>query len=169
SLGAAVRAEESIERADARLIFAEAHIGAVAGEDVRLRHRQGDPGFTWISKDELAGLDRPSIRRWQLEAAALDRRLVDAVFVAERIEVARLRTEVVHRHNADAREALVLLASDREGAAVLFLGIAECAHADVDLTRAKWLVPILRIVDAFVSELFRARRHPDAERLGEAL
>ena len=39
-LGAAIRLEESIERADARLIFAEAHIGAVATEYVRLRHRQ---------------------------------------------------------------------------------------------------------------------------------
>ena len=62
-LGASIRLEESIERADARLIFAEAHIGAVAAEDVRLRHRQRDPGLTRISEDELAGLDRPSLAR----------------------------------------------------------------------------------------------------------
>ena len=80
-LGAAIRPEESIERADARLIFAEADIGAVAAEDVRLRHRQGNPGLTRISKDELAGLDRPTLAGRRLDAAALDRRLVDAVFV----------------------------------------------------------------------------------------
>ncbi len=60
-LGAAVRVEESIEGADARLVFAESHIGPVATEDVRLRHRQWDPGLTRISEDELAGLDRPSL------------------------------------------------------------------------------------------------------------
>ena len=53
--------------------------------------------------------------------------------------------------------------------APLFLGIAECANADVDLTFAVRRVPILRIVDAFVPELPGARRHPFAERLGEAL
>ena len=93
-LGPAVLAEESIECADARLIFAKANIGPVAAEDVRLRHRQGDPGLTWISKDELAGLDRPSIGRRKLDAAALDRWLVDAVLVTQRIEVARLGAEV---------------------------------------------------------------------------
>ncbi len=71
-----------------------------------------------------------------LDAAALDRRLVDAVLVAQRIAVARLRAEVLHRQDADAREALVLLAGDGEGALLLFLGIAERAHADVDLALA---------------------------------
>ena len=52
---------------------------------------------------------------------------------------------------------------------MLFLGIAECAHANMDLARTERLVPILRIVDAVVAELLRARRHPDAECLGEAL
>ena len=104
-LGASIRLEESIERADARLILAKAHIGAVATEYVRLRHRQRNPGLTRISKDELAGLDRPSLPRQRVDAAALDRRLVDAVFVTQRIEVARLRAEVLHGQNADAREA----------------------------------------------------------------
>src|SRR5262245_60849364 len=39
----------------------------------------------------------------------------------------------------------------------------------MDVTRAERLLPILRIVDAFVAELLRARGHPDAKRLGEAL
>ena len=119
-LGASIRLEESIERADARLIFAEAHIGAVAAEDVRLRHRQGNAGLARISKDELAGLDRPSLAGKRLDAAALDRRLVDAVLVAQRIEVARLRAEVLHRQNADAGEALILLAGDGEQRAATF-------------------------------------------------
>jgi hypothetical protein len=38
-LSASVRSEESIESADARLIFAQANVGAVATENVRLRHR----------------------------------------------------------------------------------------------------------------------------------
>ena len=39
----------------------------------------------------------------------------------------------------------------------------------MDLTRAERRVPILRIVDAIVAELPGTRRHPDAERLREAL
>ena len=129
----------------------------------------GKPGLTRISEDELAGLDRPSLARQRLDAAALDRRLVDAVFVTQRIEVARLRAEILHGQNADAREALILLASDGEDAAPIFLGIAECAHADVDLTFAERRVPVLRIVDALVAELPGARRHPFAKSLGKAL
>ncbi len=96
-LGAAIGPEESIEGADPGLILAKAHIGAVAAEDVRLRHRQGNAGLTGISQDELAGLDQRPLAGQRLGAAALDRRLVDAVFVTQRIEVARLRAEVLHR------------------------------------------------------------------------
>src|SRR4029453_16387155 len=69
----------------------------------------------------------------------------------------------------DAREALVLLASNGEGAAPLFLGIAECTDADMDLTRAERLVPILRIGDPIVAKLLCPCGHADAKRLGEAL
>src|SRR6266481_5577808 len=93
--GASIGPKESIERADARLIFAQAHICAVATEDVRLRHRRGDPGLARIAEDELAGLDRPSLARERLAAAAFDRRLVDAVLVAQRIAVAGLGAEVL--------------------------------------------------------------------------
>src|SRR5215467_9970842 len=85
-----IRPEESIEGPDARLVLAKAHICAVATKDVRLRHRQRNASFTWISKDELAGLDRPSLAGKGLGAAALNRRLVDAVLVSERVEIARL-------------------------------------------------------------------------------
>src|SRR5262249_55477813 len=80
----------------------------------------------------------------------------------------RLRAEVLTGQHADAREALVLFASDREDVAPLLLGIAECAQSDMDLTRAERPLPVLRIVDALVAELPGARRHPNAERLGKA-
>src|SRR5262249_26971833 len=114
-------------------------------------------------------LDRPSAARQRVDAAALDRRLVDAVFVTQRIEVARLRAKVLRDQNADARDALILLASDGENATSLFLGIAECAHSDVGLTFAVLAVAILRIVKASIPELLSARRHSFAKRLGEAL
>src|SRR5690349_14533283 len=41
--GASMRAEEPIERTDARLVFAKADISAVATEYVRLWHRQRKP------------------------------------------------------------------------------------------------------------------------------
>src|SRR6185369_5743320 len=62
-LGAAIRTQESIEGADARLIFAKAHIGAVAPEYVRLRHRQWHSGLTGIAEDELSGLYWSSLSR----------------------------------------------------------------------------------------------------------
>src|SRR5689334_16081424 len=60
-LGAAMRLKESIEGADAGLIFAKADKGAVATENVRLRHRQWNSRLAGISEDELTGLNRPSL------------------------------------------------------------------------------------------------------------
>src|SRR6476620_7423942 len=88
---ASIRAKESIEGTDARLIFAEPDEGAIATENVRLRHREWNAGFARIAENELARLDRPSPARWRLDAAALDRRLIDAVLVTERIEIVWLR------------------------------------------------------------------------------
>src|SRR6185295_3109106 len=141
-VGASVRLEESIERADPRLIFAQPHISAVATEGVGLRHRQRDAGLARISENELAGLDLRPLTRQRLDAAALDRRLIDAVFVTQRIEVARLRAEGLLGQKAHPRELLPLLASDREGATMFFLGIAERAHPDMDSTAAVRRVPI---------------------------
>src|SRR5262245_3361340 len=94
-LRVAVRPEESIERADAGLILAQSRVGAVPAEDVRLWHRQRDAGFARIPEDELAGFDRPTLARQRLDTAALDRRLIDAVLVTQRIEIAGLRAEVL--------------------------------------------------------------------------
>ena len=57
-LAASICPEESIERADARLIFAQTDISAVATEHVRLRHRQRETCLAGIAKDELPGLKR---------------------------------------------------------------------------------------------------------------
>jgi hypothetical protein len=62
-----------------------------------------------------------------------------------------------------------LVAGEREDAAPLFLGIAECAQSDMNFSRAERRVPILRVVDALVPQLPGTRRHPDAKRLGEGL
>src|SRR5271169_48667 len=161
--------EESIERANARLIFAKAHIRAVTAEYVRLRHWQGNAGFTRISQDEFACLDWLPVSGEWFDAAALDCRLVDAIFITERIQIARLRAEILHGQDADTRKTLELLPSDAEDPAPVFLGIAERAQADVDFAIAIRQVPILRIVEAAVSELPRSRRHPLAERFGQAL
>src|SRR5262245_31135062 len=60
-LGASIRPQESIERADPRLIFAKAYIRAVATEYVRLRHWQREACLTWVSKNKLPGLDGLSL------------------------------------------------------------------------------------------------------------
>src|SRR6185295_964529 len=162
-VGASVRLEESIERADPRLIFAQPHISAVATEGVGLRHRQRDAGLARISENELAGLDLWPLTRQRLDAAALDRRLIDAVFVTQRIEVARLRAEVLDEQQVDPRHALVVLAGKLENVTPLLLGIAEHAHSDVDLGRAERGLPVFRIVGALVPELPGPRGHPDAK------
>src|SRR4029077_7995174 len=92
---ASIRVEESIEGTDPRLIFAEANVGAIPAENVRLRHRQWNAGFTRIPENELARFDRPTPAGWWLHAAALDRRLIDTVPVTERIDIVRLCAEVL--------------------------------------------------------------------------
>src|SRR5262249_14797403 len=114
ALGVPIRPQESVERADARLIFAETYIGAVAAEKVRLRHRQRHSGLTRISKDELTGLDWPSLTRKRVDATAFDRRLVDTLFINQWNEVAPFGAAVPHRPNPDARETLILLAGDSQ-------------------------------------------------------
>src|SRR5262249_30737651 len=101
-----------------------------------------------IPKDELAGFDGPPLTRQRLEAAPLYRRLVDAVLVAEWIEISGLRAEVLHVQDADAREALVLFPKDRDDSAPILLGIAECAHSDMSVTRSERRLPVLGIVDS---------------------
>src|SRR5262249_44277125 len=149
--------EESIEGAHTRLVLAQTHKGPVAAEYVRLGHRQWNPDLARVSEDELARPDRPSLT-WQRIDVALDRRPVDAVFVPQRIEVPRLRAEVLHEQDLDPGEALVLLAGDSECTAPLLLRVAEGGHTNVDLARTEWGIPILRIVDTFVPELLCACR-----------
>src|SRR5262249_20245220 len=120
-IGASIVSKESIEGTDTRLILAEAYISAVATKYVRLRHRKGTPSLTWISEDELAGLDWPSLARQGLDTAALDRRLVDAILVAERIAIARLRTKILYGQDSDSRHVSVLLAHGSDNAPPLFL------------------------------------------------
>src|ERR1043165_1180910 len=68
-LGGAIRLEESIEGTHAGLIFAKAHISAVATEDVGPWHRQRHSSFTGISKDELASLNWFSLPRQRIDTA----------------------------------------------------------------------------------------------------
>src|SRR5262245_41415543 len=113
--------EEAIECTDAGLIFAQADKRAVATEDVRLRHRQWNARLAGITQYELAGLDRPTLPRQRFDAAAFDWRLIDAVFVTQRVQVARLCAEVQTAQYDDTREAFVLRASHGQDAAPLFL------------------------------------------------
>src|SRR5262249_19694067 len=131
--------------------------------------RNRTPRLARTTQDELAGFDRPAVAWLRLDAATLDRRLVDAVFVPERIAIARLRAEVLYAEHADARKALVLLARNREGAAPLVLGVAEGTDTDMDLPGAERLLPILRIVEPIVAKLPCTRSHADAKRLGKAV
>src|SRR5262249_1768672 len=96
------------------------------------------------------------------------RRLIDAVLVTQRIEIARLRAEILHGQNADARQILVLLASDGDNVPPFFLRIAECVQCDMDLALAKQRFPILWIVDALVPQLAGTCCHAYAECLREA-
>src|SRR5690349_9244428 len=85
---ASIRPKESIKRTHPRLILAKANIGAVATEDVRLRHWQRHAGLTRISQEELASLNWSSVARQRFNPAAFNRRLVYAVFITQRIAVA---------------------------------------------------------------------------------
>ncbi len=81
--GVAVRLEKSIERSNARLIFSKAYIRAVATKNFRLRHRQRKARLTRISQNELSSFDWFSLTGKRVNATALDRGLVDTVFVTQ--------------------------------------------------------------------------------------
>ena len=95
--------------------------------------------------------------------------MVDAILIAERIEIAWLCTEVLDEQQMDPREALVLIASKREDAPPLLLGVAERAQSDVDFPSAEGRLPMLGIIDTFVPQLPGTRRHSDPEGLRKAL
>ena len=68
----------------------------------------------------VVDVSRQDQRRAAAPTTTLDRRLVNVVFVAERIAVARLSAEVLLGQNANARNGLVLVHSDCKAAAQHF-------------------------------------------------
>src|SRR6266446_4372067 len=158
--GLAVRSQEPVERSDPRLVFAQTNVRAVAAQYVRLRHRKGHSGLAWIAEDELAGFDRLPLTRKRLDATALDGGLADAVFIAERVEAARLSAEVLSQQDGDARTTLILASRRLQGAAPLIFAIADNADLDMNLAGTEWPVPVLRIVCTVVTKLLRTSSHP---------
>ena len=161
--------EESVEGSDKGLVFAQTEEGAVAPQHIRLRHRERHAGLAWVTENEFARLDGTPLTGQRIDAAALDRRLANAVLVAERIEVPRLAAEVLGPHDFKAAHSMVLPPRQLHGAAPLLFGVAEDADREVDLPAAKRLVPVLRIVLPAVKKLLGATRHADPKCLGKAL
>ena len=103
-VGLAVLSQEPVERSHPRLVFAHTNVSAVAAQRVRLRHRKEHAGLAWIAEDELARLDRSTLTGKWLDATTLDSRLADAVFIAKRIETARLSAEVLYQQDVDVEQ-----------------------------------------------------------------
>src|SRR5207245_5935575 len=143
-----------IERSDPRLVFSQANVGAVAAQHVSLRHRKRHTALTWIAEDELPRFDRLPLTGKRIDTTAFNGGLADAVFIAERVETARLGAEVLNQQDGDARKTLILLPRCLHGAAPLLLGVADDADLDVNLSATARPVPVLRNVHSVVTKLF---------------
>src|SRR5258706_432395 len=114
-------------------------------------------------------LDRWPLTGKGLDATTLDGRLADAVFIAERIETARLSAEVLKQQHTDAREAVILLPRRLHGAAPLSFSGTDDTDLDVNLPATERPFPVLRIVWAIVPKLLRTRSHSHLKCFGETL
>ena len=94
-VGLRIVAQESVERANTRLVLAQAEECAVAPEHVRLQRRNRHAGLARVTEDEFTRFDGASLSGQRIDTAALDGRLTDTVLEAERIEVTRLGAEVL--------------------------------------------------------------------------
>jgi hypothetical protein len=88
--------------------------------------------------------------------------LADAVLVAEGVEAARLRAEVLYVQHTDAREPLILLPGHLYGTVPLLFGLAGCADLYVNLSGPERLVPILGIVHTVITKLIGPRSYAKA-------
>src|SRR6266849_3741500 len=111
------------------------------------------------SRDELPRFDRLPLTGKRIDATALDGGLSDAVFIAERVETARLSAEVLTQQDGDTRKALILLPCHLHRAAPLLFGVADDTDLDVNLSATKRRVPVLRIVRSVVTKLLSTRSH----------
>jgi hypothetical protein len=145
-----VLAQESVEGSDERLVLTQPDERTVSSEHVRMRHRQRHTRLAGISEDELTGFDGSSLAGQRIDAAALNRGLTDRVLVAQRVEVARLGTEVLRRQHGDPGEPLILLLCRLQRVAPGLFAVTEDADPDVDLSGAEGLIPVRRVVRSVV-------------------
>src|SRR6266404_469572 len=168
-VGLKVLSQEPVERSDPRLVFSQTNIGAVAAQHFRLKHRKGHTALPWIAEDELPRFDRLPLTGKRLDSTSLDGGLADAVFIAERVETARLSAEVLNQQDGDARKALILLPCHLHRAAPLLLGVADNADLNVNLSATERPLPVLRIVCSVVTKLLSARSHSHSKCFRKAL
>ena len=101
-------------------------------------------------------------------SAAFDGGLANEVLVSEGVAVARLRPEFLRGEQRDTLEALKLFLHGVPGLVPFWDGVAEDAYSEVDLSSAKRLFPVLRIVGADVPKLRGPCGHSLSEELREA-
>src|SRR6266404_3400987 len=168
-VGLTVLSQEPVKCANPRLVFSQTNISAIAAQHVWLRHRKRHAALTWIAEDELPRFDRLPLTGKRLNATALDGGLSDAVFIAERVETARLSAEVLNQQDGDARKALILLPRRLHGAATLLFGVADDGDLNVNLSATERPLPVLRIVCSVVTKLLSARSHSHSKCFRKAL
>src|SRR5215207_311390 len=156
-------------RGHARVQLAEDDVGAVPTEHLRSRHRRQAASLVRVAEQDLAGLERWLTRVRALNAASLDRWLADPVLESERGPSGRELVAVLAPNQLHAEEPFLRSHRALENRVQPSRVRRQRGHRDVDVRRAKRLLPVLRAALTDVTELGGARCHPLFELRREAV
>src|SRR5512135_2698367 len=140
--------------------FSEGRIRTIAAQHLRLGHRRQRPRLIGIPQDKLTSLERSFPWVAPSETAPLDHRLTDAVSKAE-VLASRGKLSAIlavdHRHARQLPEGLSCTLQDLLQARAIRCGRS---NREMDIRRAKRLLPVLRTVFAHITQFCRACGHP---------
>ena len=141
------------EGGHARVQLAHDHKGAVATQHLGLRDGQRVAGLVLVAEHELADLERRLVRVGTDDAAALDRRLADAILEAERLALVGQRVDILAPEQLDAGQLAQGCASAlNQRLEALGVGREGQQH-DVNVGGAERRLPVLGRVLADVAEI----------------
>ena len=147
------------ERGDSLVQFAKDHITSIASQNLRLRYRRRLAHLIGIAKNKLARLERLFVGIGARNAAALNRRMADAVLESECLSFIRQSMTILAPDRCDARDLLVCLLGACERRFQLLRVRRECGDDDVDVSGSERLLPIFGTAFAAIAQHFGAGSH----------
>jgi hypothetical protein len=147
----------------------DGQVGAVAPQDIGLRHGRQISGLIGIAEDELPGLGGGFLGIGARNRASLDARIADAVAEAQRGASGGELVDLLPPDHLDAGRLPESGAGALQRLLQSLLVGRERVQHDVDVGGAERWLPVRRITLADVAEHVRPRRHALLKRQREAV